>query len=229
MISRKLLNDALSALTDTERKLIDLLTRSDVVKEEAAGFLKQYDIDRESSVATFLLNDLLDRFSLGETDSPSVPRIRGLTDFYRFQNATAMMRRPPDTVTVDADLLLRIRHPDTVRPFGAAHPFMDEKGLAGLIGKKRAGRILKDPEPVRLMNRAYLVPKERYVAEIIYLELYRALRYGQAGCNLICYVYDVYRYCEGKKPEIGFDAAILKINLRHKLGKVKRWLLKSKR
>ncbi|MDO5449145.1 MAG: hypothetical protein Q4F70_06020 [Clostridia bacterium] len=226
MISSKTVKNALASLSDTERQLLFLLTKKEAEKEEVIDFLKHYDIESKSSVSTFLLNELLDRFQMQNGDDPSIPRIRGVADFYRFQNATAIMQKQGDEAILDADLVLKIRYPDQIRPFAASQGFLDRGSLTRIAGKSYADKVLKKLEPVKLHNKVYSIPEESILPDLIYLGLYRSSELKQNTCNTICYMYDAYRYCAGKKPGICLRMAILTKEMQHKAGQVIRWLLR---
>lgn len=228
MKNSRIVKQALSALTATERELFSLLAKDDLRKDEVTGFLDRYKIDDESSVSTFLINDLLDKCHLQESDHSSVPRIRGVSAFYRFQNATALMRLPADEVIADLDLFLKIRFPDEVRPFPAAQARFDRAGLIATTGKACAEKVFSGPVPVKLQNREYLIPDDRFLPDIVFLGLYLALHRGRNRQNLLCYLYDVYRYCPDRKPRFGLRFSVCKKKIRHRLGRVKRWLFRSK-
>lgn len=225
MKRNKLIADALAMLTDTERKLLCLLTEETATGEEVIDFLNHYEINGESAVSTFLINDLLDKYRLQEYDIPSIPRIRGVSEFYRFQNATAIMRQPADEPFVDIDLYLKIKYPDDIRPFPTFQVFLDRKGLVYLTGRKYADKVLNRLEPAELQNKEYFIPEDSFLPDIVYMGLYRSVRYKQNKAGTLCYLYDRHRYCSGKKPSLALRLSLLKQNIRHRLGRVKRWLL----
>lgn len=228
MMSSKIAGRAFSALSGTEREVLSLLTAEKGTKEEFLGFLARYDIDNQASETTFLLNELLDRYRLQASDDPIIPRVRGLADFYRFQNATALMRQPANEAVVDADLYLKLRFPDDIRPFSALQPFLSREELKSIAGGRYAALLLKNTVSVDLHNNGYRIPEDRFMPDMIFLALYRSLRAGGNKRSTVCYLYDLYRYCPDKKPGLLLRFSILKKQLRRKAGGIKRWLLTRK-
>lgn len=226
MKSNRIFKRAFSELTDTERELFFLLTGEKTTRENVIDFLHKYKIDEEPSVSTFFINDLLNRFQLQEEESPFIPRIRGVATFFRFQNATALMHQPGGELITDPDLILKIRFQDEIRPFPASQAVLDQNVLKHLAGTGYRNRISKETVSVRLKNREYLIPKDSFLPDILYLGLLWAIRYGQNKNNVLCYLYDIYRYCEGKKPSKWVRFSALKMELRHKAGRIKRWRLR---
>lgn len=228
MFSNWIRKYAYKKLTDAERELYDLLTQDKCGKSEVLGFLQRYDIDHETAVTTYFINFLLDRFQLSEADHPSIPRIRGVAAFFRFQNATALMKLPTNEIITDVDLALRIRYSKDIRPFSAVQSFSNQNSFRKLFAGSYVKKALKCPVTVKMQNKEYRLPADKYLPILLYGWLYRACRYRYNRNAVICYLYDIWRYCDDYKPGIGLYRSLGKMELRHWGGTVKRWFLKSK-
>lgn len=226
MKNNRIIKAALATLTESERKLVWLLTHESARREDVLSFLSCYDIDNESAVSSFLINDLLDRYGIEATESECVPRIRGLKEYFHFHNTTALMKCPAGQTLLDVDLYLKHRYPNEIRPFTALDGFISAERFSALFGRRYTKSILETAKTVGVQNRQYLLPDDRYTADIVTLGLYYSLRWEGSASRTVCYIYDMYRYCSDKKPTIRARALIVRKSIRHKLGRIKRWLLK---
>ena len=200
-----IIRQASEALTNGERELLFFLTDRTAKKQDIISFLNRYDIDQESAASSFLMNELIDRFCLEEQDSPIIPRIKGLKNFFHFHNAAVMARLSSDEVILDPDLYLKIRFPDKVRPFTMMETFLSKRDSYDLFGGKFTDRLLSDTVLIKVQRNVFTVPDEKHLLDMLYFRLYLSLRVSQRGGDLLLYLYDLDRYCSGRTP--GADAA----------------------
>lgn len=226
MKSNRIIIHSSKALTNTEKCLLTLLTKENATKDDVIEFLKHYDIDFEIASTTFLINDLLDRFDIQKSDNPTIPRIRGLSEFFRFQNATILMNHMTNEVIFDTDFILKILYPNTIRPIHSCYQFLEKEEFVSLAGMKFANKLINGAKKVKMLNKEFLIPPEQYLLDIIYLGLYRSIKYNKNRENAICYIYDIYRYCNEMKLTNELQFSIQKTEIRHMFGRVKRWFLK---
>ena len=219
-----ILDSALSSLSDTERQLLSLL-KTQTTKNEVISFINNYHIEDEPSVSTFLLNELMDKYQIQRAEVLESPRIRGLVAFFRFQNVTAIMQYPDEKI-LDADMALKIKYPDVIRPFSAKKGFLDQRLLRNLAGKRYTKTVLNRLVPTKLQNKVYLISTDDVLLDLIYLEIYRSLQNGQNKDSIILHIYDLHRYYTDRKPSVALRLSLIKMRLRHFLGRIKRWALK---
>lgn len=226
MQNNRIIEKAIATLTESERKLIWLLTNEKICKKDVLSFLTSYDIDNETAVTSFLINELLDRFEIEAGESECVPRIRGLKEYFRFHNISAVMKCPTGQTLLDVDLYLKLRYPNEIRPFTSLDGVISKERFSSLFGCYYTKKILSTLKPVRLQNREYLIPDDYYLADIVTLGLYYSMYCGGSAAKTICYIYDMYRYCSDKNTTAGLKLIIVRKSIRHKLRRLKRWLLK---
>lgn len=228
MRSNRIIRQAFKTLTDGEKELFSLLTGKATEKQDVITFLNHYDIDNEAAASSFLINELLDRFGPDEQDSPIIPRIRGLKEYFHFHNAAVMARIPSGETIVDHNLYLKIMHPDEVRPFTSVDRLMSRNDYDSIFGKGLAVRLLKDAVSTGIQTKEFIIPEERHLVEIINLELFLALADNSDTGSLLTSLYDMERYCKDEKPG-AYVAGLLAVRgVRRRLGRVKRWLLRSR-
>lgn len=219
------MKEAISSLSDTERKLLFLLTDGNATKKDAVDFLVYYDIDNETAVSTFLLNDVMAKFQLQGLDCPAISRIKGVANFYRFQNVTALMQLMANEPVLDVDLVLKLRFPDDIRPFTPLNVFLNKRRFRGVVGMIHANKVLKKLVPVKMQNKVYLIPEDIFLPDMVYAGLYRSLQYEHNRSNAVCYLYDLYRYFPDSRPSGELCFSIFIVEIRHILGRIKRWIL----
>lgn len=227
MKNKRIIKAALAALTESERRLLQLLTNDSAGREDVLSFLAGYDIDNETAVSSFLINELLDRFGIGAAESELVPRIRGLKEYFRFQNAAAVMQTPCGTVITDADLYLKLRYPDEIRPFTA----QDAAGQRGewipcIYGASYTKRLLHSARAVTVQQREYMLPEERYLPDLLLHKLKCAAQGGDSSGRALCWLYDMHRFCGSSGRTVYASLGIGMEIAGHLAGRIKRWLLK---
>lgn len=214
-------------LSKTEKRLLSLLTASSIEKKDVLDFLKSYDIDNEKASDTFLINELLDRFSLSTSDDPGIPRIKGVKEFYRFHNINALQAIPELSEIYDVDLFLRITNKDTVRPFTSDDVFFDKKQFYAFFGKAYAGKYTASLREIKSSNKTLLLPEEKYLTDMLYVRIYYSLIYKEKAFNYTCYLYDILRYTRKKAPGISVYFFIIRRSIRHFMGNLLRIFLRN--
>ena len=228
MKSKKIINKAFSSLSKKEQELFNLLNSSDLTKENVLIFLNDYDIESESASISFLINELIDRFDINEADSPLIPRIKGLKEYFHFNNATALMNRKDEEVILDLNLYLKIQHPEVTRPFSVKTTFLTKEYLEFFFGKKYIKKLIDNSIKVKFQNKEFSIPEEKHLNDIIFIGLFLAATYQMNESNTLSYLLDVNRYCKDLKISGTLSRKITFKNIRHKLGGIKRWNSKQK-
>lgn len=218
MLKDLLLKKAIKYLTATEKELLGLLTAPDHTKADILNFLHGYDIDSEKASDTFLINELLERYDISEEESPLIPRIKGVKEFYRFHNINALKTLTGNAQIYDVDLFLRLTNKDTVRPFTPNDILLNDKNLSDLLGHTYAGKITNSLRDIKTANNTFRLPDEKYLTDLLFIRIYYSIIYKELDFNYACYIYDILRYSGNTCPGINVYFFIIRRSTRHFFG-----------
>lgn len=226
MKSKNIFDKAYSSLNETEKKFFSLLTNNEITKNEISSFLSTYDIDNQTASTSFLINILLEKYDFEAIDNPIIPRIKGLKDYFKFHNLTSLSRINKNESVVDIDLYLKLNNCGDIRGFSSKDSMLNESKFIRFVGKKYSSKVLAS---VKLNQDDYKLPGEAFLIDLLYLKLFLSITYSNNSQNIICYLYDIYKF--GKEKEISKELATIldRKMLRHKIGGIKRWVLHLKK